>query len=424
MTWFGFSNTSITARLTMAFAVIVVFVATLYSVATVRTLELTETLLVAEFLEDDMTHHIERLDRGEAIGEQDNIRFYGSGTTPVPERYRHLPLGYTELVDPEPVFALHRRLSDGREFVMLRDQIAMETFERSLHVRVLLSLLVVLVAGLFVGWFISRMLTGPVKKLTRQVRAAAAAKRWQPLTIELANDEVGELARMVDLAMRRLEEALVREKQFTEDVSHELRTPLSVLQTSLELLGERELDEKARAHIERMQHAVHDMRDLMELFLNFARAGKGCDEVPLKNALSEVVRGCEQKAAQKGLTLTYETREVCQGLYPPVLVATVAHNLLRNAVSYTQSGSVTLVETAEGFEVRDTGCGIADEQKSRIFERYRRLDQTRRGAGVGLSLVKRICTHSRWSVAVSDNPGGGTVFAVRLRASPDETKPV
>lgn len=178
MTWFGFSNTSITARLTMAFAVIVVFVATLYSVATVRTLELTETLLVAEFLEDDMTHHIERLDRGEAIGEQDNIRFYGSGTTPVPERYRHLPLGYTELVDPEPVFALHRRLSDGREFVMLRDQIAMETFERSLHVRVQLSLLVVLVAGLFVGWFISRMLTGPVKKLTRQVRAAAAAKRW------------------------------------------------------------------------------------------------------------------------------------------------------------------------------------------------------------------------------------------------------
>ena len=219
---------SITARLTIAFSIVVIFVAALYSAAAMWTLETTETLLVSEFLTDDPDHALEALESGKPVPRQPNVKLYGTVLEPIPEQYRHLETGYTELVKPEPLFAYYRRLPDGREFLLLRDQMRMEAFEQSVQIRMLLSIAAVLAAGLWVGWFLSRFMTSPVKALTAEVRGIAAADKYRPLSVPLGNDEIGDLARMFDLAMHCFDEALTREKRFTEDVSHELRTPLTL----------------------------------------------------------------------------------------------------------------------------------------------------------------------------------------------------
>ncbi len=405
---------SITARLTIAFSIVVIFVAALYSAAAMWTLETTETLLVSEFLTDDLDHALEALESGKPVPRQPNVKLYGTGLEPIPEQYRHLETGYTELVKPEPLFAYYRRLPDGREFLLLRDQMRMEAFEQSVQIRMLLSIAAVLAAGLWVGWFLSRFMTSPVKALTAEVRGIAAADKYRPLSVPLGNDEIGDLARMFDLAMHCFDEALTREKRFTEDVSHELRTPLTVLQSSLELLSERDLDPRSRAHVEKMTEAVGQMRVLTELFLNFAREGKGSETLPLGETLAKTTESWKEAAGKKGLALLCSTRAPCPGSFAPVLVATVLNNLLRNALAYTDTGSVEVVQTAEGFEVRDTGRGIPDDEKAAVFDRYKRLDESRSGAGVGLNLVRRICRHAGWTITVADNPGGGTVFAVNL----------
>ena len=87
----------------------------------------------------------------------------------------------------------------------------------------------------------------------------------------MTSDEIGMLARICDSALKRLSDALEREKAFTADVSHELRTPLMVIGTSAELLELSQLDERQRRQVERIMNAQESMKNLVELFLQLAR---------------------------------------------------------------------------------------------------------------------------------------------------------
>ena len=91
------------------------------------------------------------------------------------------------------------------------------------------------------------------------------------------------------------------------------------------------------------------------------------------------------------------------------------NNLLRNAWHYTDSGQVRLCLERGGFRVEDSGSGIAEDQHELIFQPFFRGPQARgEGLGLGLSLVKRICTHQGWRITVENRPSGGSCFRVRL----------
>ena len=90
-------------------------------------------------------------------------------------------------------------------------------------------------------------------------------------------------------------------------------------------------------------------------------------------------------------------------------------NLLRNALHYTEAGSVQLIIESGGFRVEDTGVGIPPEQQERIFQPFVRGAQSRgEGLGLGLSLVRRICAHQGWSVSLEQRAPSGSCFRVHF----------
>lgn len=107
---------------------------------------------------------------------------------------------------------------------------------------------------------------------------------------------------------------------------------------------------------------------------------------------------------------------------PPAMLGTVANNLVKNAVAYTESGVVTITETSEGFIVSDSGPGLAGDEAARIFEHGVRGSAAvadGSGAGLGLSIVSRICRRSGWTVTAGKAPEGGAAFTVTMTKAVD-----
>ena len=116
---------------------------------------------------------------------------------------------------------------------------------------------------------------------------------------------------------------------------------------------------------------------------------------------------------QKGLAFKRSLEGADEGLYNPVLLNTVMANLLRNALHYTELGFVRLVLATDGFRVEDSGMGIAPDQHEQIFQPFVRGSEVRgEGLGLGLSLVKRICSKQGWTISVHNLPQGGSCFTV------------
>ena len=170
-----------------------------------------------------------------------------------------------------------------------------------------------------------------------------------------------------------------------------------------------------RKYVEKITASCDVMRNLMNVFLNLARGNalghKDLDKT--HDILESVCDYWSESAREKNLTLVFESTGTCPGVQPPVLLSTVASNLVRNAVRYTDEGSVTVRETEKGFEVIDTGIGIAADQRERIFQPYTRASNKGGGIGMGLSIAKRICDRLGWSIELLESEKGAH-FRVNL----------
>lgn len=401
---------SLAQRIMLSFALLVTFVAGFYAFALYQSIEFTEQQLISGILRDEVARAVDTLERGETPRLPEDTRLYGAPPLEAPPpAMRGLPEGFGELSNNGDFF-VHTGAWRGEPLVLTRDQLGFEDTERVFRRITLFSVLAVFFLGLLAGWILARNIMKPVKTLSDEVRKASAARTYEPLSVELTNDEVGELARICDGAMKRLHEALQREKAFTGDVSHELRTPLSPAQAK---------------QVERITRSAGDMRELMSLFLSFARLSNettGPEPDSAASILKAVADTWEPFAAEKSLALVLRREAECPGAYSPVMLGTVANNLVKNAVAYTESGVVTITETSEGFIVSDSGPGLAGDEAARIFEHGVRGSAAvadGSGAGLGLSIVSRICRRSGWTVTAGKAPEGGAAFTVTMTKAVD-----
>jgi signal transduction histidine kinase len=219
-----------------------------------------------------------------------------------------------------------------------------------------------------------------------------------------------------------LQESLLRESLFTSDVSHELRTPLMVIKSSCELLiAKDQLDDYTRQRIETINKATREIQELVDAFLTLAR-GKDTEQesTSLTNVIQKTLGEWRQQAEEKGLTFTLEENslrhESPDELFPAPLLRTVLNNLIFNAIHHTKEGIITLSIQPTGFSVSDTGSGISESEKQAVFKPfYRGESHSRKGLGLGLSLVQRICQREDWEISISDNQPIGSCFTVSLK---------
>ena len=224
--------------------------------------------------------------------------------------------------------------------------------------------------------------------------------------------------------------AYEKEKNFVENASHELRTPLAILQNRLELLFQKPtatiIDQSE--NISQSLAEVRNMRMLTSNLLNLAKRDGG-----LKVELTTVDQTYFEKIFENYKLLAENSeREFTSSVHlkdrvklDESLIKQVLTILFDNAVKYTDVGSqidIKVEKTGQNLVIitSDTGYGISNEDKKKIFDRFYRVDKARTrqkgGFGLGLSLAKQIIDACGGRIDVQDNQPQGTKFIIKLRA--------
>ncbi len=210
---------------------------------------------------------------------------------------------------------------------------------------------------------------------------------------------------------------LEREQEFTANASHELRTPLTEIRTSCELLAlENEWSEKSRARIGHIAKAEQDMRSHMDALLFLARARTDADKetVALRECIEDIIGSLKREVANKKLRLELNIDPRVSLHLNRKALHLVVLNLLKNAVYFTDVGSIDLVFKDGSLTIADTGIGIEQDALPNIFGRHYQGSDRREGFGIGLHIVKRICETEGWQINVQSSQNVGSTFQIIL----------
>ena len=288
----------------------------------------------------------------------------------------------------------------------------------------LFSTLLSLLGGV-ITFFISGHALKPLCDFSKKIEEVQAQNLSDSRIEENKFSELNQLSVSYNKMLERLSEAFKLQRQFTANAAHELRTPLAVMQLQIELYNSSKHpnnDTSAQQTIsmiteqtERLSKMVRTLLDMSEL-QTIARD----EEIAISALVEEVLADLEPLAQEKGINLIEKCDNVLL-MGSDILIYRLVYNLVENAIKYNFSGgTVTVNATQQNSQlhltVEDTGNGIPEELKERIFEPFFRLDKSRSrelgGVGLGLALVREIVRVHNGSILVKNNANSGTTFEV------------
>ncbi len=226
--------------------------------------------------------------------------------------------------------------------------------------------------------------------------------------------------------------ALDEASRYLASTLHEIRTPIQTIIGTVELLQETNMDKEQREYIRQIQFSADVLLDLANNILDFSKIRSSnfkLESVPfnITELTEQVVDLISIEAFNRGLEvitdIDFSIPQFVTG--DPVRVQQIILNLLKNAVKFTNQGYIHIELQKEKnmlfFKVTDTGIGINDEQKAKLFTNYYQGDIStyRRfgGTGLGLSISKNLVTIMKGKIGVESNPEGGSVFWFKLPLS-------
>ena len=351
------------------------------------------------------------------------VQPHGPNEPEIPPEVGSLPPGQHKLLylgTPYRVAVVDR---DSTRFFMLHNVALQQRREGRFFVFLGTGILVMTLLSAAGGLWLAGRVIAPVTELSRRVHELDPQDRPVPLAKDFSQDEVGELARVFDRYHTQLRAFVEREREFTADVSHELRTPLAVVQGATEvLLADDSLPEKLRERIARAERAAHDMAQLTTALLLMARENRASAPPAGPCSVAEVLQDAVEKhrylLRDKPVQVELELHAQPRLAVERTLLFIVLGNLIRNAFSYTEKGEIRITLDTDRATVTDTGSGIRADELNRVFQRHYKGPSSQ-GAGIGLSLVKRICDRYGWHIAIDSREGVGTVAQMIFTASPE-----
>ncbi|WP_103107330.1 sensor histidine kinase [Brevibacillus reuszeri] len=319
-------------------------------------------------------------------------------------------------------------------------EIVKSYFLDRMEMNVLLRASIFLMIGLCFSFWISGVLTLPLKKLIAAIERVAQGDLDVKVPVD-TKDEYGKVAQAFNDMTFRLREAEEARRRLVADVAHELRTPLSIMQLKLENY------QQAGTHVppERLLR-IHDEVIRMSLLvddlhvLSLAEAGRlSLDRKPLDLTvhLERIVDDLKYEAEENGLDIClYTNSRPLTVMADARRITQVFFNLLTNAIRYTPRGGKITVETEDRVvdgnaffarvSVIDTGIGIPAEHLLHLFDRFYRVDKARSrhtgGTGLGLSIAHHFVRIHGGFIRVASQPDGGTIFTVYLPIGNDNEK--
>ena len=276
-------------------------------------------------------------------------------------------------------------------------------------------------------YFISGHALRPIRELSDKIEKVQAQNLADSRIEENQVKELNQLSVSYNRMLERLSEAFEIQRQFTANAAHELRTPLALMQVQLDLYHSNshpdndadtvQMIKMVTKQNDRLNKMVKTLLDMSEL----QTVGRD-DEIILDALVDEVLEDLEPLAEGKNIRLIGKCKDITM-VGSDILIYRLVYNLVENAIKYNHLGGQVTV-TADRKEkhvylsVEDTGAGIPEELKERVFEPFFRVDKSRSrelgGVGLGLALVREIVRVHDGSITVKSNPSGGTIFEVVL----------
>ena len=277
------------------------------------------------------------------------------------------------------------------------------------------------------GWWLASIGLRPVTQMASRA-ASIPLTGTEDLGPVPRDDELGQLARAFNALISRLRAALQTQRRLMADASHELRTPVSVIRTASDVALSREHREEAEyrdalaiagTQAQRLGRLVEDM-------LTLARADVGAYPLrPVNLYLDDLIEDCRRAvavlAAQRNITVNAGGARDVPVRGDEELLRRLVVNLLQNAVQHSpQDGTVSVDVSPNGsrvyVRVADSGTGIAESDRARIFERFVQLDPSRRaeGTGLGLPIARWIAEVHQGSLSVESTGPSGSTFCIVL----------
>jgi two-component system, OmpR family, sensor kinase len=289
--------------------------------------------------------------------------------------------------------------------------------------RVLFATLVALLLALAGGWLVARRLGRRVRRLEVAAEEVSRGHFVDPLPVD-SKDELGQLTRTFNEMQAQLRQVEVARKDFIATASHELRTPIFSLAGFVELLQDEDLDEETRREfLETMSEQVARLQKLSVDLLDLSRLDAGSIQLQSEPVdLAELARSVAQEftpaLADHDTELEFTLpNEGPEAVADPERVAQIVRILLDNALRHTPPGTHITVEAersngAAGLTVLDTGPGLPDGSRAKVFERFYTGDAAR-GAGLGLAIARELAERMDGRLQVSSS-NGATAFTLEL----------
>jgi signal transduction histidine kinase len=388
-----------------------------------------EEVLVKRALEEEAGYFWERfeIDRSFPLPDTRNLTGYLTDATDpgaLPEPLKGLTPGFHQLPTQAEFSVVYVTERATERLYLVFDGESVGQLALYFGLVPLAGVLIVLYLFAWIAYRLSRRAISPIVWLSKEVQKfdPQSDKRpvFSPSSLPGNPDrEVLALSEALSRLSQRIDEFIDRERNFTRDASHELRSPLTVIKIAADmLLSEQELDRQMRNSVLRIKRSATDMEELTEAFLLLARESeKGFEVEPV--CINDVAEYELERAVDllEDKPVTVEFSADCRLTTPASekVLSVLIGNLIRNAFSYTDAGSVRLHVGRDAVTIEDSGVGIPDEKVEQVFKPFVRGDTKHRGGhGVGLTIVGRLSDRFGWPVHFHSTVGIGTRVVVEF----------
>lgn len=335
------------------------------------------------------------------------------------------------------VYDVQYEMENGQEFY-IRGVVSVTETQKEFLIAVrfaviLLPLTVILTV--LIGYRLIRRTLLPVRQMTetvQEIQKDGDLSRRIGVSQDTGKDEFYQLAGTFDGMLESLEQAFLRERQFTSDVSHELRTPVSVILAQCEAsLNRTDLSEEQRKEILLIRKKAGEMSQMISQLLLLSRADQGRqqlnkEEINISELTEIIVEEHKMLAQRRKIEVHTKIEPNITGYLDESFYIRMLDNLISNAVSYGKEDGnikVTLHQIPSGVRgtVEDDGIGISRDDQVHIWERFYRVDASRTGkeddshSGLGLSMAKWIAQAHGGNVRVESELGKGSCFTFELK---------
>jgi two-component system, OmpR family, sensor kinase len=284
------------------------------------------------------------------------------------------------------------------------------------------------------GWFLAHKSLKPVDELTKTAKEITAQNLSRRLPTHHVNDELGRLTEQFNDMISRLQASFVQIQQFSADASHELRTPLTIMRGEIEVaLRNQRMSKQARELFMSMNDELVRLSSIVESLMILVKSDTGrlvfnMQPVAMGEFIHQLFEEAQVLAEAKKIKVKLEYSEELHIKGDAARLKQLFLNLIDNAIKYTQPHGVVTLSLAKNdgnavIMVKDNGIGIPRKDKSKIFERFYRVERSSgnventSGSGLGLPIAKWIAEAHSGSIEIKSKEGKGSTFTVRLPIS-------